>query len=143
MSTSWKAGIPAPSDDDLNKCVACGLCLPHCPTFRVTGKETASPRGRIAAMRAVSEGRAPVVGDFTVMTDECLSARSYSDVCVPLRFCRCQPRRAATRVAAACVVWCVRCVQHDELCEVCCLVCRMSCALRVVLCAACCVLYGV
>jgi hypothetical protein len=42
------------------------------------------------------------------MTDECLSARSYSDVCVPLRFCRCQPRRAATRVAAACVVWCVR-----------------------------------
>ena len=81
MSTSWKAGIPAPSDDDLNKCVACGLCLPDCPTFRVTGLETASPRGRIAAMRAVGEGRAPVAGDFTVMTDECLACRACEAAC--------------------------------------------------------------
>ena len=66
MTTSWLPGIPAPSDDDLNKCVSCGLCLPHCPTFRVTGLETASPRGRIAAMRAVSEGLVPVTGEFSI-----------------------------------------------------------------------------
>ena len=82
MSTSnWDPTRAAPLEEDVVKCVACGLCLPHCPTFRLTGRETASPRGRIAAMRAVEEGHAVVDDSFTTMMDECLACRACEAAC--------------------------------------------------------------
>jgi len=79
-ASGWTPGSAAPTDADLSTCVACGLCLPHCPTYRLTGAETASPRGRIAAMRAVTAG-APRDAALTRFMDECLVCRACEDVC--------------------------------------------------------------
>ncbi len=68
-------------DDELAACVACGLCLPHCPTFRVTGDETRSPRGRIAAMRAVHWEGMPADETFVRVMDECVQCRGCEPAC--------------------------------------------------------------
>ena len=70
-----------PTTDELNACVQCGLCLPACPTFRLTGRETASPRGRIQAMKAVHNGILEVDGPFQGVIDFCLGCRACEPVC--------------------------------------------------------------
>jgi glycolate oxidase iron-sulfur subunit len=77
----WPFPDAAPTAADISTCVACGLCLPHCPTYRLTGEESASPRGRIAAMRAVDEGTAEVDETFSRFMDLCLACRACEDVC--------------------------------------------------------------
>ncbi len=68
-------------EDELVACVACGLCLPHCPTYRVTGFESASPRGRIAAMQAVDLHGAPLDATFERYMEECVQCRACEAVC--------------------------------------------------------------
>jgi glycolate oxidase iron-sulfur subunit len=62
-------------------CVHCGLCLQSCPTYRVTGRETASPRGRIYLMRGHAEGR---LDDPALLEEEaflCLGCRACETAC--------------------------------------------------------------
>ncbi|MEX1007541.1 MAG: (Fe-S)-binding protein, partial [Acidimicrobiia bacterium] len=68
-------------EDELVACVACGLCLPHCPTYRVTGLEAASPRGRITAMRAVELDGAPLDGAFRHTMETCVQCRGCEAAC--------------------------------------------------------------
>jgi glycolate oxidase iron-sulfur subunit len=67
--------------DELATCVSCGLCLPHCPTFRVTGEEALSPRGRISAMRAVQLEDAPVDDAFVGFISTCVQCRGCEPAC--------------------------------------------------------------
>lgn len=67
--------------EELNTCVACGLCLPHCPTFRATGEEALSPRGRIDAMRAVQNEGAPIDDDFVDFMATCVQCRGCEPAC--------------------------------------------------------------
>jgi glycolate oxidase iron-sulfur subunit len=68
-------------EDELASCVSCGLCLPHCPTWRVTGEEAASPRGRISAMRQVHWEGAPPDDSFVSFMDACVQCRGCETAC--------------------------------------------------------------
>ena len=68
-------------DDQLATCVGCGLCLPHCPTFRATGEEALSPRGRIAAIRAVHLDDALVTDQFVSFMESCIQCRGCEPAC--------------------------------------------------------------
>jgi glycolate dehydrogenase iron-sulfur subunit len=69
------------SDDDLATCVHCGLCLDACPTFRVTGLETESPRGRIYLMTQWKRSTLPFNEEQVRHIDLCLGCRTCEAVC--------------------------------------------------------------
>ncbi len=71
----------APTRRELSACVQCGLCLPHCPTFRLTGRESAGPRGRLMAMSAVLDGVLTVDEAFDDAMSYCLQCRACEAVC--------------------------------------------------------------
>lgn len=66
---------------ELQACVQCGLCLPHCPTYRVTGDETRSPRGRIALMREVHDRGAPLTDEVVDAFATCVQCRGCEPAC--------------------------------------------------------------
>jgi glycolate dehydrogenase iron-sulfur subunit len=68
-------------DTELAMCVGCGLCLPHCPTYRATGEEGLSPRGRIDAMRAVQWRGAPVDDGVLRFVETCVQCRGCEPAC--------------------------------------------------------------
>ena len=68
-------------EEELVACVSCGLCLPHCPTYRVTGLESRSPRGRITAMRAVELEGAPLDAAFVDTMETCIQCRGCESAC--------------------------------------------------------------
>jgi glycolate oxidase iron-sulfur subunit len=65
-----------------DRCVKCGLCLPHCPTYGLMGVEGESPRGRIALMQGLALGRLePGAALASAPGSNCLGCRACEKVC--------------------------------------------------------------
>jgi glycolate dehydrogenase iron-sulfur subunit len=63
------------------QCIHCGMCLPTCPTYDETKLERNSPRGRIALMRSIAEGRLEVTQAFGRELYFCLGCLTCETVC--------------------------------------------------------------
>ncbi len=59
----------------------CGMCLPTCPTYVLTGKERNSPRGRIALMRSVADDELDITRAFAEEMYFCLGCLACTTAC--------------------------------------------------------------
>jgi glycolate oxidase iron-sulfur subunit len=76
------SGHDVPELDLLRACVHCGMCLSSCPTYRLTGQEMSSPRGRLWMMSAVADGRLDLLNPvFDEQMYQCLNCRACEAVC--------------------------------------------------------------
>lgn len=73
--------LAGPDPADLTRCVHCGFCLQHCPTYVATGLETESPRGRLYLMRSLAEGRVELTDNALAHLDRCILCRNCEAVC--------------------------------------------------------------
>lgn len=65
----------------IDRCVKCGLCLPECPTYRLSSDENESPRGRLALVEGWLGGRLQADQKMQAHLDRCLGCRRCERVC--------------------------------------------------------------
>jgi glycolate oxidase iron-sulfur subunit len=71
-----------PLDQDLlASCVHCGFCLEVCPTYKLTGDENNSPRGRLRLWREEAEGRLVYDPWTDFYTSECVGCLACESAC--------------------------------------------------------------
>jgi glycolate oxidase iron-sulfur subunit len=66
---------------DAEACVRCGACLPACPTYRATGLEIQSPRGRVNLYAAYAQGEVEDAEVVLQAAYDCLDCRACQTVC--------------------------------------------------------------
>ena len=66
---------------EADRCVKCGLCLPHCPTYQLSSNESESPRGRIALVDGLLRGRLKPDAALKAHIASCLLCRKCETAC--------------------------------------------------------------
>lgn len=64
-----------------SNCTHCGFCLAVCPTYRLTGDENNSPRGRLRLWGDEAAGRLPRDAWTDFYTDECVGCLACETAC--------------------------------------------------------------
>ncbi len=67
-------------NDILKACIHCGMCLPACPTYQITGNEGDSPRGRLYIINDVINGA-------TLNEERLIDSINYLDNCLECSAC--------------------------------------------------------
>jgi glycolate oxidase iron-sulfur subunit len=80
-STRGFSELDKPLYEDYSRCVHCGLCLNHCPTYRLWHQEADSPRGRIRQIQLVDQGKMELGESFVTHIDRCLDCRACETAC--------------------------------------------------------------
>lgn len=81
QSKSFYDNIPLPDYEQIINCMHCGMCLPTCPTYELTGLEKDSPRGRIRMIKAVAEGEMEITDNFIASMNFCLDCQACVTAC--------------------------------------------------------------
>jgi len=81
MSKYFYRNIPLPDYNQLINCMHCGMCLPTCPTYELTGMEKHSPRGRIRMIKAVADDELPITENFVESINFCLDCQACVTAC--------------------------------------------------------------
>ena len=69
---------------ELDRCVMCGMCSQHCPTYQLTADENESPRGRIALISALSSGQIDADERLQTHLEHCTGCRACEAYCPSL-----------------------------------------------------------
>ena len=66
---------------ELDRCVMCGMCSQHCPTYELTSNESESPRGRIALISAFNNGQLDISDKLVTHLEHCTGCRACEAYC--------------------------------------------------------------
>jgi glycolate oxidase iron-sulfur subunit len=73
--------LPEQFREEISRCVKCGACRAACPSFLLEREESLSPRGRLALVRAVLEGRLRVSAIFKDRLATCTGCLACEAAC--------------------------------------------------------------